>query len=63
MKKPVGYSRIGIEKDVQALGDEELLETYHETRDKIEGITNGGVSSFDLAYFEELIIELTKREG
>jgi len=47
---------------IKEMTNEELLAEYNYTRNRIDGIIDGGYNKRDLYYLEELIRELTIRE-
>jgi len=49
--------------EVKEFSNERLLEQYNCIRNQIDGITEGGYGKFELNYLEELVREMSLREG
>ena len=51
-----------MSKEPKDMSNYELLKEYNYTRNKIDGIIDGGFGKFDLNLLEELVHEMAKRE-
>ena len=47
---------------IKNMSNEELLKEYNYTRNRIDGVIDGGFGKSDIFYLEELENEMAKRE-
>ena len=49
-------------KDVKDMSHAELLKEYNYTKNKIDGVIEGGFGKYELYYMEELLNEMDRKE-